>query len=70
VGGEDGGERLRRDMNIPDGAQQRKKHFLQRQNREAFRFKPGITYKADFGNPYLDFSSKSSWCHSGLHVYV
>ncbi|KAJ5397600.1 hypothetical protein N7509_005713 [Penicillium cosmopolitanum] len=56
-GGEAEGEVSRREMNIPDQAIQRRKHFLVRENRQDFWFEPGIVYKADFGNGYIDFES-------------
>lgn len=56
-GGEAEGEVSRREMKIPDQAIQRRKHFLVRENRQDFWFEPGIVYKADFGNGYIDFES-------------
>jgi hypothetical protein len=56
-GGEAEGALFRREMNIPDQAHQRQKYFLQRDNRQTFWFEPGVDYKADFGNGYIDFQS-------------
>lgn len=56
-GGEAEGEVFRRELNVPDQAHQRRKHFLRRENRQGFWFEPGIVYKADFGNGYIDFQS-------------
>ncbi|KAJ6076783.1 hypothetical protein N7499_008764 [Penicillium canescens] len=58
-GGEAEGEVSRQEMNIPDQAHERQKHFLQRENRQTFCFEPGVVYKADFGNGYIDFQNFS-----------
>ncbi|KAK2767621.1 hypothetical protein FQN54_003779 [Arachnomyces sp. PD_36] len=58
-GGEGSGEEIRQDLNIPENADQRKKHFLSDHNRQEFEFEEGRTYKADFGNPYLVFNDFS-----------
>ena len=58
-GGEGDGVKIRRRMAIPSQPAQRKKFFLDEQNRNAFQFEAGRLYKADFGNPYLVFNGKS-----------
>jgi hypothetical protein len=57
-GGRGSGEKIRKDLNIPDQADQRKKWFLNQRNRQAFEFEEGRVYKADFGNPYLVFNGE------------
>ncbi|KAJ5626318.1 hypothetical protein N7510_002627 [Penicillium lagena] len=56
-GGEAGEEVSVRGMNIPPEAHQRKKYFLQRENRQGFDFEPGLIYKAIFANG-TDYSLK------------
>jgi len=58
-GGEGDGRKVRRRMAIPTQPGQRKKFFLDEQNRNAFQFEAGRLYKADFGNPYLVFNDFS-----------
>ncbi|CAG7924604.1 unnamed protein product [Penicillium olsonii] len=49
----------RRQLNIPDTVEGRRKHFQDEANRKEFEFEPGRMYVADFGNPYLAFSDFS-----------
>lgn len=49
----------RRQSNIPDTVEGRRKHFQDEGNRKDFEFEPGRMYVADFGNPYLDFTDFS-----------
>jgi hypothetical protein len=49
---------IRRQHNIPDTVEGRRKHFQNEGNRKEFEFEPGRMYVADFGNPYLSFSGK------------
>ncbi|CAG8140459.1 unnamed protein product [Penicillium salamii] len=49
----------RRQFNIPDTVEGRRKHFQDEANRKDFDFEPGRMYVADFGNPYLAFSDFS-----------
>lgn len=60
-GGQAEGEIARREMNIPNQARQRQKHFLQGENRQLFCFEPGTVYKANFGNGYIDFQSTQAF---------
>jgi hypothetical protein len=62
-GGEGDGVKIRRRMAIPSQPAQRKKFFLDEQNRNEFQFEAGRLYKADFGNPYLVFNGKSYFLH-------
>lgn len=50
---------IREELNIPNTAAARQKHFLDETNRKNFDFEPGRIYSADFGNPYLGFSGES-----------
>lgn len=56
--GADGtGQEVRKKFNLPENNEKRRKHFLNRSNREAFTFEKGRLYSADFFNPYLDFGN-------------
>lgn len=48
----------RRQSNIPDTVEGRRKHFQDEGNRKDFEFEPGRMYVADFGNPYLAFNGQ------------
>lgn len=57
--GADGqGADQRRQLQIPDTANERQKYFQKEGHRTAFEFESGRTYLADFGNPYLSLSGK------------
>lgn len=58
----------RRQYNIPDTVEGRKKHFNDEGNRKEFEFEPGRMYVADFGNPYLSFSGK--WITNGVFASI
>lgn len=47
---------VRRQFNIPETVEGRRKHFQDEANRKEFDFEPGRMYVADFGNPYLAFN--------------
>lgn len=49
---------VRRQFNIPDTVEGRRKHFQDEANRKEFDFEPGRMYVADFGNPYLAFNGE------------
>ncbi|KAH7074126.1 hypothetical protein FB567DRAFT_453309 [Paraphoma chrysanthemicola] len=53
------GKAIRESLEIPTKWKKRRKHFLNRQNLEAFTFEKGRMYHADFFNPYLDFANFS-----------
>ncbi|KAL8906027.1 MAG: hypothetical protein Q9171_006437 [Xanthocarpia ochracea] len=56
-GGFEGGQEVRQNLNIPDGAAARQKWFLGGHDRlENWQWEEGRLYKADFFNPYLDFN--------------
>ncbi|KAF4761261.1 hypothetical protein HAV15_006123 [Penicillium sp. str.  len=50
---------VRRQFNIPETVEGRRKHFQDEANRKEFDFEPGRMYVADFGNPYLAFNDFS-----------
>ncbi|KAJ5514593.1 hypothetical protein N7463_004145 [Penicillium fimorum] len=50
---------VRRQLNIPDTVEGRRKHFQDEANRKEFTFEPGRMYAVDFGNPYLAFDDFS-----------
>ncbi len=56
-GAEGDGEQVRKEARLPENNEKRRKHFLDRANREAFAFEKGRMYSADFYNPYLDFGN-------------
>ncbi|KAJ9294696.1 hypothetical protein DTO271G3_6616 [Paecilomyces variotii] len=58
-GAEGSGVEVRKEANIPETVDQRRKHFLWDQNRKNFELEPGRAYMADFGNPYLVFNDFS-----------
>ncbi|PYH98103.1 DUF1769-domain-containing protein [Aspergillus ellipticus CBS 707.79] len=51
------GVEVRKTCGIPDDADARKRYFHDEQVRKGFEFEGGRVYKADFGNPYLDFNA-------------
>ncbi|KAH7069866.1 hypothetical protein BKA63DRAFT_89914 [Paraphoma chrysanthemicola] len=53
------GKSIRESLDIPPKWKKRRKHFLNKQNLEAFTFEKGRMYHADFFNPYLDFANFS-----------
>ncbi|KAL8857896.1 MAG: hypothetical protein Q9178_005515 [Gyalolechia marmorata] len=56
-GGFGGGQEVRLNLNIPDGAAARQNWFLGGHDRlENWQWEEGRLYKADFFNPYLDFN--------------
>lgn len=55
-GGERGGEVVRREIGVPEGAQARKKWFLEKGKTDKWVWEKGTVYGADFFNPYLDFN--------------
>ncbi|KAL8917383.1 MAG: hypothetical protein Q9172_005885 [Xanthocarpia lactea] len=56
-GGFAGGQEVRQNLHIPDGAAARQKWFLGGHDRlENWQWEEGRLYKADFFNPYLDFN--------------
>ena len=58
-GGFGGGQEVRQNLNIPDGAAARQKWFLGGHDRlENWQWEEGRLYKADFFNPYLDFNGR------------
>jgi hypothetical protein len=65
-GGGKGGEEVRREMGVPEGAQARKKWFLEKGRTDQWVWEKGRVYGADFFNPYLDFNGISA-SHSRLH---
>ncbi|CAI7586962.1 unnamed protein product [Penicillium glandicola] len=64
---------VRRQFNIPETVEGRRKHFQDEANRKEFNFEPGRMYVADFGNPYLafdDFSIRLPGFHLQIMKYV
>lgn len=62
VDGAEGEEpgKIRQELNIPDSAEARRRHFQDEANRKEFEFEPGRMYLGDFGNPYLVFNGEST----------
>lgn len=58
-GGVSSGLEQRKSLGIPDDPAERKRFFLEKQNRANFQFEPGRLYRADFGNSYLGFGDCS-----------
>lgn len=55
--GADGeGEKIRQELQIPDTADARRRHFHNEDHRLGFTFEAGRSYMADFGNQYISFS--------------
>jgi hypothetical protein len=54
-GGYEDGLQLRREANVPDGEDARKKFFLKQERRQEWEWEAGRGYGCDFFNPYLDF---------------
>lgn len=53
----DEGWNIRREHNIPENNEKRRKHFLPTANRQTFTFEKERIYHGDFYNPYLDFGN-------------
>ncbi|CEJ55751.1 hypothetical protein PMG11_01989 [Penicillium brasilianum] len=68
--GADGeGAEQRRQLHIPETANERRKYFQKEDHRISFEFESGRTYLADFGNQYLSFSETSIHL-PGIHIPV
>ena len=67
-GAEADGLEIRERLQMPSKAEKRRKFFLKEEQLQAFTFEKNRVYRADFFNPYLDFSSRSSSadCYSRL----
>ena len=52
-------QKTRDSLGIPESASDRRAHFQDEKNREAFWFSAGCQYLADFGNPYVNLTGKS-----------
>ena len=59
-GGEGDGQTIRKDLEVPEGADARKKWFLREDKKEKWMWEEGRVYQADFFNPYLDFNGATS----------
>ena len=55
-GGEGSGLDTRRAVGMPEDAKERRRWALDEDNRAGYVFEQGRQYRADFFNPYLDFS--------------
>ncbi|KAI9681758.1 MAG: hypothetical protein M1829_000503 [Trizodia sp. TS-e1964] len=55
-GGDGDGLKAREEKNMPATATQRKKYYLDEENRKNFSFEAGRLYQCDFFNPFLDFN--------------
>ncbi|MCJ1455290.1 hypothetical protein MMC28_005644 [Mycoblastus sanguinarius] len=55
-GGEGEGVEWRKERDVPEGADARKKWFLQQERKEGWEWEEGRVYQGDFFNPYLDFN--------------
>lgn len=60
-GADGSGKEVRREYNVPEQADKRRKWFLNKPNREKFQFEEGRLYEADFFNPYICFSGKFTY---------
>lgn len=57
--GADGeGEKVRQELQIPDTADARRKHFHNEGHRQGFTFEAGRSYMVDFGNQFISFSGE------------
>lgn len=67
-GADGSGADIRKELDLPEAGDKRRKFFLSQENREQLVFEKGRLYQGDFFNPYLDFNSKSFVSHmlSGL----
>jgi Protein of unknown function (DUF1769) len=63
------GAEIRTEHGLPQDPTARRKHFRSLPNRQAFGvFQAGRMYRADFFNPYIDFSSFSLRLPGGFHL--
>lgn len=56
-GGDSDGEEWRKNKDVPETGDARKKHFLMKGKTEEWEWEKGRVYECDFFNPYLDFNS-------------
>ncbi|KAL1966367.1 hypothetical protein VTN77DRAFT_4509 [Rasamsonia byssochlamydoides] len=68
-GADGSGKEVRKSFQIPNDPGQRRKYFLDEDNRRRFQFEEGRIYLIDFGNPYLGFNDFSLRL-PGFHLQV
>lgn len=68
-GADGSGEEVRKELDIPEDAEKRKKWFLDEENRQNFEFEAGRVYQGDFFNPYLVFNGESNFRSVGTVIF-
>ena len=69
-GGDGDGDDWRRDRDVPETSDARKKHFLTKGKTEEWEWEKGRVYECDFFNPYLDFNSALDSSYSSIDRWM